>query len=321
MINATGAFAETLHPSPVKNLHIRPLRGSHLIFSNEKFKLDKVLTFAHPADGRPVFIFPWEESLVLGTTDVDHGPDLHLEPAISQTESDYLLQGLGFILPESGLAQNDVMATIAGVRPVLSKVKTSASKESREHAVWKDKGLVTVTGGKLTTFDLIARDALKAAASFLPAGPGKKKRGRFPEKGETRPHTLTNIPGLDPETSKRLWGRYGDRAGQLSQHPGFSLDPDFFLDSGLFAPVGQTRTLWAELLHAAAFEQVRHLDDLMLRRVRIGLLLPHGGVDLMDQIKALTAKALGWDDTRWDQEITSYKTLWQHHYSPNPWQV
>ena len=315
VINATGAFAEILHKSPVKNLHIRPLRGSHLIFSNEKFYMEQVLTFSHPADNRPVFIFPWENCMVLGTTDVDHGSDLCCEPAVSRAESEYLLQGLKFILPGARLSQHDVMATMAGVRPVLSKVKTAASKESREHAVWTDKGLVTVTGGKLTTFDLIARDALKAAAPFLPSASPAKNHGITAEDTETIYKNSVDIPGLDPEKIYRLTGRYGKRAEQLISHSCTHLDQD------LSAPVGQTRTLWGELLHAAAFEQVRHLDDLMLRRVRIGLLLPKGGMDLMDRIKALTAKALGWDDTRWDQEITAYKTLWQNHYSPNPWQV
>ncbi len=315
VINATGAFAETLHPSPVKDLHIRPLRGSHLIFSNEKYRLDKVLTFSHPTDGRPVFIFPWETCVVLGTTDVDHGPDLCLEPAISQEESDYLMQGLDAILPGAGLTQDDVMATIAGVRPVLSKAKTNASKESRDHAVWTDNGLVTVTGGKLTTFDLIARDALKAAASFLPARALDKDNGFVAEDAGETGMPLPDFPGLDPQKALRLSGRYGNRACQLVKR----LDTHTRKD--LFDPVDRTRTLWAEILHAAACEQVMHLDDLLLRRVRIGLLLPNGGMDVMPQIKALTSPVLGWDDAQWQQEITAYKNVWQHHYSPNPWQV
>ncbi|MCK5313172.1 MAG: FAD-dependent oxidoreductase, partial [Desulfobacteraceae bacterium] len=72
VINATGAFAETLHPSPMKGFHIRPLRGSHLIFPGNLLPIDQVVSFMHPKDLRPVFLFPWEGSVLLGTTDVDH---------------------------------------------------------------------------------------------------------------------------------------------------------------------------------------------------------------------------------------------------------
>ncbi|MBU2453759.1 MAG: FAD-dependent oxidoreductase, partial [Proteobacteria bacterium] len=84
LINATGAFAETLHPSPMKGFHIRPLRGSHLVFPGNLLPLDRVLSFIHPKDLRPVFLFPWEGALFLGTTDVDHDQDMAAEPFVTQ---------------------------------------------------------------------------------------------------------------------------------------------------------------------------------------------------------------------------------------------
>ena len=78
VINATGAWAEKLHPSPQSGLHLRPLRGSHLIFPRESFPVNHVVSFMHPADKRPVFMFPWEGVAILGTTDIDHDRDLDL---------------------------------------------------------------------------------------------------------------------------------------------------------------------------------------------------------------------------------------------------
>ncbi len=296
VINATGAFAEALHPSPVKDFHIRPLRGSHLIFPGTACDLDRVISYIHPRDSRPVFLFPWEGCLVLGTTDVDFKGDLETDPGITRDEREYLMEGLDFILPGLGLSPDQALASIAGVRPVLSRKKKAASKESREHVVWKDRGLVTVTGGKLTTFSLLARDALKAAGPYLP---GKGKGNAF-----AVPAPQERGAGLSPK-ALRIQGRYGRRAGSLT-------------DSSC---IESTVTLWSELEHGARAEQVRHLPDLMLRRVRIGLLLPRGGMEIMDRIQARVSPFLNWDDGRWEQEIRDYERLWEHAYSPAPWEV
>lgn len=298
VVNATGAFAETLHPSPVKGYHIRPLRGSHLIFPGDLYPLDRVISFIHPADSRPVFIFPWEGCMVLGTTDVDFSGNMDTDPGITREEAHYLMQGLDFILPGLGLSPDHAVAAISGIRPVLSRQKKSASKESREHVVWKDKGLVTVTGGKLTTFRLLARDALKAAAPYLPG-----KTTQTPAAATAGNPGLRELP---PDTGIRLAGRYGHRVHGLAPH----------LDGHGSHPIDTTHTLWAELAYGAGTEQVRHLSDLLLRRTRIGLLLTRGGMGIMDRIREQVASFLDWDDDRWAHEIEAYRALWQRAYSP-----
>jgi len=302
LINATGAFAEQLHPSPDKGYHIRPLRGSHLVFETDQLTLDRVISFIHPQDFRPVFLFPWEGRIILGTTDVDHDQDLNKEPSVTRDEVDYLMKGVSHILPDVQLSLDDCVASIAGVRPVLSKKKKSASQESREHVVWKDKGLVTVTGGKLTTFRLLAKDALKAAGPWLPApsapsGPGTSV-----------PCSDTNVilGDIDPSFKRRLLGRYGACA----------LNHFETLDRKLFKRIGNTHSLWAELAYAAGHEDVRHLDDLLLRRLRIGLLLKDGGAHILDRVEEICRPYLDWDQNRWEQERNAYLKIWQHCYSP-----
>ncbi len=306
VINATGAFAEKLHPSPVKGFHIRPLRGSHLVFPGNAYGLDRVISFIHPLDSRPVFIFPWEGCLVLGTTDVDHRAELSAEPCLDHQEAEYLMEGMRFILPDLPLSLDDAIASIAGVRPVLSKNKKAASKETREHVVWKDKGLVTVTGGKLTTFSLLAKDALKAAAPSLPE--------TKPLELKTSVGTVSHLESLDDwdltaEEQLRLLGRYGVRTERLGRA------------KSVLKPIGNTHTLWAELAHSARNEQVRHLEDLMLRRVRIGLFLPNGGMEIMDEIRTEVAPFINWDNEQWVKEIHEYQKLWEQSYSPKPWEI
>lgn len=152
VVNATGAWAERLHRSPEPSKHLRPLRGSHLVFPRSVFPVDCAIALIHPADRRPVYVLPWEGAILFGTTDLDHEGDLSLEPFITAEETSYLMECLGAFFPSLRISPTDCLSTFAGIRPVLSEGKLDPSKESREHVVWVDNGMVTVTGGKLTTF-------------------------------------------------------------------------------------------------------------------------------------------------------------------------
>ena len=300
LVNATGAFAETLHPSPIKGFHIRPLRGSHLVFPGNLFPLDRAITFIHPEDSRPVFLFPWEGSVFLGTTDIDHDQDMKTEPFVTIKEADYLLEGLNHVLPDIDISLSDCISSIAGVRPVLSRKKKAPSQESRDHVVWKNKGLITVTGGKLTTFRMLASDALKAAKPYLP-------EPRNPDPGQK----IKNQPGdetglnISKNLQERLLGRYGSLGYQRITR----------YDEELFSPVETTKSLWAEIRYAAEYENIGCLSDLLLRRVRVGLLLPKGGINLLDRVEALCKPCLLWDNKRWETEKKAYIKLWETYYA------
>jgi glycerol-3-phosphate dehydrogenase len=118
-------------------------------------------------------------------------------------------------------------------------------------------------------------------------------------------HNKLSPNNLSIGAIQRLGGRYGVRVKQVVAT---GTSKDFF-------PVGNTQTLWAELFHGARHEQIRHLSDLLLRRVRIGLFLPNGGMDLMDEIQARLAPFLDWDKERWIREIKAYEQVWQGAYS------
>ena len=174
--------------------------------------------------------------------------------------------------------------------------------ESREHIVWVDKGLITVTGGKLTTFRRLARDALKAAKPFLPSD--KYKSTRIPLFSNA-PDTPEKDYGLSAQMWRRLYGRYGKAANDLVSK---AAAKDLVSIPG-------THTLWAELPFVAEHEQVRHLSDLLLRRVRVGLLTPLGGKAYLKRIKKLCRSVLPWDKKRWRKEIRQYLEQWNTAYA------
>jgi glycerol-3-phosphate dehydrogenase len=265
--------------------------------------INHAISFTHPTDHRPVFAIPWENVILLGTTDVDHTEPLSDETYITPDEINYLLDAAHFIFPELRVSTTDVVSTLSGVRSVLSKGKRDASKESREHAVWHNQGLITVTGGKLTTFRKLAQSALKGAGSVLPTA--KSRRCSTHPIYEQCEQTANHF-NLPPDIWTRLWGRYGRATPTLLNAS----------TTELLQPIASTQTLWAELLHAARHEQIRHLEDLLLRRTRIGLLLPQGGADLLDQIEEICTPALTWDQNRWTQERQRYLQTWQKHYAP-----
>jgi glycerol-3-phosphate dehydrogenase len=304
VINATGAWADELRGAVQQKPRLRPLRGSHLVLPFDRLPITRAVSFSHPRDGRPVMAIPWEGAILFGTTDVDHRSDLQTDPSISPSEAEYLMEALRFVFPEQELDFQDVMSTYSGLRPVVNTGKTDPSKESREHAIWDENGLLTVSGGKLTTFRIMARDALKVARKYL----GHVKfdvntpvLDSFPPEAEVCFDEST----LSPNQRLRLLARYG-----MESVPLFAADSSHESISG-------TPYLWAELRQAARAEGVIHLDDLLLRRVRLGLLASNGGVDLLPHIRVIVQPELGWDDLRWEKEVDDYVELWNRSYKLN----
>lgn len=293
VINAAGAWVDGLRGRLGRPPLIRPLRGSHLVFSHARLPLKQGLNLLHPRDGRPLYIFPWEGVVLAGTTDLDHRGEINEEPCISPEEKDYLLEALQHIFPSLRLEEKDVIATFAGVRPVVGSGKKDPSRETRDMLVKKESGLVTVTGGKLTTFRLLAMNALAAAGIRL-------------NDDDVNGGALARA--LHDTCRRHL------QAGGGRQEGGCGFDDDQ-LNDRLDDWIPGTPYTWAELVHAAASQMVVHLDDLLLRRLRLGILLPDAGEALLPGIKERVSKLLGWDEQRWREEVNRYLKLHRSAYS------
>lgn len=298
VVNATGAWAGRLWRNANGKPAIRPLRGSHIIVPFEKLPVSVSLTLRHPQDKRSVFIYPWLGCTVVGTTDLDHTHDLDDEPVIDRSELDYLLHLASEAFPGYPLTEADVISSWSGVRPVVSSGKgLSPSSESREHVIWNEDGVVSVAGGKLTTFRLIAREVLAAGADRL---------GTIQLVSNDQPvfraaPDLLRPAGVRHLTWRRLRGQYGPdladviKAGPLTEIPGSDV-------------------LWAELHWSARAEDVVHLDDLLLRRTRLGLILPQGAMQLFNELERQLGQELRWSTERWQQERERYLGIWRSAY-------
>lgn len=307
VVNATGAWADRLREQVGGRRRLRPLRGSHLIFPGWRLPLPAAVSLIHPQDGRPLYAFPWEGVALVGTTDVDHQEDLDREASISPREAAYLMSAVQTAFPRLHLTFDDVLASYAGVRPVVGTGKADPSKESREHVLWLEEGLLTVTGGKLTTFRAMALQVLRRLRALIPQIPPADPRAPAIDRLQARPKRLPGWPGMDGEAAAlRLAGRYGAEAPALVAEA----------QAGELVPIEGTPCLWAEVRWAAGQEAVVHLDDLLLRRVRLGLLVEEGAQPLLERLRPLVQPALGWDDHHWMAEVERYQELWRRAYAP-----
>jgi glycerol-3-phosphate dehydrogenase len=261
IVNATGVFADELRSTFGAAAKLRPLRGSHLTFEHARLPVRHAVAFPHPADGRPVFAYPWLGTTLVGTTDLDHDVDLRAEPSISSAEVQYLFDALDSQFPDVPIRRDEVIASFAGVRPIVRTGKSTPSGERRDHLLLVEDGLVTITGGKMTTFRPMALAALGAASRQL---------------------------------GKRL---------DLRRRPVFATPPHQSAEDPL-----------VRLTYALQTGCVVHMDDLLLRRTRIGLQRRDGGAVYYDALRPLCAQHLGWNDARFDAERAGYERTLHEHY-------
>jgi len=302
VINATGPWSDQLRDKLDGKPKLRRLRGSHLIFSQELIPLNAAVTMLHPQDNRALFAIPWEGRTMIGTTDLDH--DLYEdETRITTSEVYYLLEAARHAFPNFPVAEEDILSTFSGLRPVINNNAPTPSKESRAHRFWEENGLVTIAGGKLTTFRVMASDVLNFCRDRLPNRPKFNHRAPC----FIHPKPLTNQSLSNPD-----WIMMAGRLGE-DVNPFFNnADPDDL------NPINPMLEFWAELAWAAKNEAVVHLDDLLLRRVRMGLLLPNAGLNYVDRIRQLVQEPLGWSNEKWEAELKRYQNIWREiYYLPN----
>jgi glycerol-3-phosphate dehydrogenase len=287
VINATGAWAGELDDGAPK---LRPLRGSHLVFPAAKLPVTNAVSWLHPRDRRPIFAYPWEGAVLYGTTDLDHGSGRFQHPRMTRDETQYLVEGLAHQFPETRLRAADALSIYSAVRPVVAGGKGAPSEESRESALWMSPGLVGVTGGKLTTFRVTARETLAAASGYV---------------GKLSPAPPAPMFGA-AEASDRLQGRLG--------HARAAFDAE--IPKSERQRLGDSPYSLGELRWAARHEHVVHLDDLLLRRTRLGLVAPRGGEAWLHELEPVCRAELGWDDATWRARRQKYLDLWRQDHAP-----
>ncbi|MRR30007.1 glycerol-3-phosphate dehydrogenase/oxidase, partial [bacterium] len=305
VINATGPWGDEIRRQIGARPRLRTLRGSHLVFSHERLPLPQAISLVNPRDNRAMFAIPWEGVSLIGTTDLDQAFDNNSgEPFASRNEIEYLLDFINAIFPSIEMKATDILSSFAGLRPVINTGKANPSQESRGHVVWDESGLITITGGKLTTFRIMAEQALQKAAPMLKGAPDFNSRKRY---FDPLPESLGDFKLSSTQTAYLL-GRYGVEAAELLE----------MAEPGENQPIGYLSNLWSELRYNARSSGAIHLDDILLRRVRLGILQANGASELIPTIRKIVQPEMGWNDVKWQEEEMRYQSIYRASYAPSP---
>jgi glycerol-3-phosphate dehydrogenase len=306
-INATGVWIDELQQmlGGRSQFRIRASKGIHLVVPRDR--INSAAGVITRTEKSLLFLIPWgSQHWIIGTTDTDWQLDL-AHPAASAADIDYLLGQVNALLADP-LTRDDVVGVYAGLRPLLSGESDPTSKLSREHAVASPMpGLITVAGGKYTTYRVMARDAVDAAARGLGGHVPPCCTEDVPLLGAEGYQALWNArdvlateSGLPEQQVERLLNRYGSLLLELLE-----LLKD---RPSLAAPIeGADGYLAVEAVYAASHEGALHLDDILARRTRISIETWDRGVEAAAHVAALVAPVLGWGPADISREIEHYR--------------
>lgn len=295
VVNTTGVWTDEIEAMVGDNTdNVRASKGVHIVVPRAAIPLKTGVILRTKKS--VLFIIPWGEFWIIGTTDTDW--DLRLaHPAASARDIDYLLTEVNRVLAKP-LQSRDIVGVYAGLRPLLQGESDATSKLSREHSVRVVRpGLISVAGGKYTTYRVMARDAIDSAAIQL---------DRTVSRSTTEQIPLVGVADVDhgqvagePDPGGRLHRRYGARLGDLE-----ALISD---TPGLGMPIGNAEPyLRAEAVYGVTHEGALHLDDILTRRTRISIETEHRGIDSAREVAELVAPHLGWSAETIDREVAHY---------------
>jgi glycerol-3-phosphate dehydrogenase len=295
VVNATGVWSddvraldEGIHPGS-----IRPAKGIHLTLPWDKVRNEIAVVIPVPKDRRSLFVVPWGDRTYVGTTDTDYDGPLD-DPQCTPEDVAYVLRALNHSIT-TGVTEADIVGTWAGLRPLVKQTGGRTADLSRRHRVTTSSSrVVSVTGGKLTTYRRMAADTVDEVMGLL------DRRGR----SRTRRLRLVGADGYvepadDAGAAAHLVGRYGSEAALVEA----LLDTDPSLRRAL---VPGLPYLAAEAVHAARHEMAITLDDVLSRRTRARLLARDASVAAAPIVAQLVAPALGWDGTEQDRQVRAY---------------
>src|SRR3954454_14658077 len=308
VVNAGGVWTNEIQEmlGGLGALDVEASKGIHLVVPRDRIRSDS--GFITKTEKSVLFVIPWGRHWFIGTTDTPWDLDL-AHPAASRADIDYVLGHVNKLL-RTPLDHDDGEGVYAGLRPLLTGEVDATSKISREHTVAAPMpGLVMIAGGKLTTYRVMARDAVDVAARTLRRYSGEvgpSITDRVPLLGaqgyETRTNqrvALARAAGLDIGWIDHLLRRYGGPVNEvlplLQDRPELA-EPLIHADD----------YLCGEVVYAVTHEGARHLDDVLTRRTRISIETFDRGVLCAPQVAELMGSVLGWDQGRIDEEVDHY---------------
>lgn len=313
VITATGVWTERTQDLVKDDAGLRVLasKGIHIVVPKERIEGHTGIFLR--TEKSVLFIIPWERYWVIGTTDTAWHEDL-AHPVATAEDIDYVLDHANAVLADP-LTRDDIIGTYAGLRPLLqprTKDDSASAKVSREHTVTEvAPGMCAIAGGKLTTYRVMAQDAVDFALTHL-HGPGGAKEHpcvteRIPLVGAARyagiatgRRRIAADRGWDLTRVEHLLDRYGDEIEIIAD----MIDQDPSLDQPLTQAPAYLR---AEVAFAVTHEGALHLEDVLCKRVRLDYEMRDRGLCAAEEICDIIAPLLGWDDQTRAREIESYR--------------
>lgn len=327
IVNATGVWMDTVRrfDEPQSERKVRPAKGTHILIPRSRVPTDTALLFESAArDGRSLFFIPWYEGTIIGTTDTDFQGEID-SPRASQEDIDYIISSAARIFPDAKLTHDDILSSYAGLRPLIDEGNKSTKDISREHRTFEsDSGLISIAGGKLTTYRRMAQGAVDLVFDRLiergtKAGLARSKTDKIYLSGLEPGQTLASLQeeavrlgeraGIEREIAMHLAEDYGNNARDVitlvSERPALA---ERLLPHLPF--------IKAEVVYATRAEQAARLEDFLVRRSRIALLTKDQGQSCTEQIARLMAVELGWSEAEIEREIARYQQTSARQYSP-----
>jgi glycerol-3-phosphate dehydrogenase len=318
VINAAGVWTDEIRTfeTGVDPDTIRPAKGVHVTVPWEKVRNDIAVVIPVPKDKRSLFVVPWGPRpdgtfthTYVGTTDTDYRGPVD-DPQCTKDDIDYVLRALNASVT-TGVTADDVTGVWAGLRPLVKQVNASdgtgqggkaarTADLSRRHLVHRgESGIITVTGGKLTTYREMAQDTVDAALELLSGtSVGRCRTKRLKLRGAMRPRT-------DGSLDAHLESRFGSEAhlirAMIATQPNLA-EP---LVNGL-------PYVRAEAIHAVTHEMATTLDDVLVRRTRCLLFDREATLAAARSVAELVAPVAGWDATRVDAEVAAFVEICAH---------
>ena len=317
VVNAAGvwaddvrAFDEGTHPQS-----IRPAKGIHITVPWDKVRNDIAAVLPVRRDKRSIFVVPWAGPdgkigpggyTYIGTTDTDYDGPVD-DPQCTEEDIDYLLEAVNGAL-RTPLDRSDVQGSWAGLRPLVKEASSGRTADlSRRHrVVTSDSGVITVTGGKLTTYREMAADTVDAVVDQV----GHRIQQHV-RRGRTANMAIRGADGWDEQRDRdaHLAGRYGGEARVLEAM--VATNPD--LAEPLVEGLPYRR---AEAVYAVRYEMATTLDDVLSRRTRARLLDRDATARAADEVAELVGTELGWSDDERARQVAAYRQAAERERTP-----
>ena len=293
VINATGAFSDRLRllAEPGAAPMIVPSQGIHLVFDSAFLAGKSAIMVPHTSDGRVLFAIPWNGHTLVGTTDTPI-EEATLEPVAMEEEINFILSTAGQYLAKAP-TRDDVLSVFAGIRPLVRATNTASTAAlSRDHVIQIDRsGLVSVMGGKWTTYRHMAEDCVDQAATLA----------QLPERPCPTHHL--HIHGFHSE-AKQLGAlsTYGSDAYEIRK----LIESDLSLGEPLHPALPYVK---AEVVWAARHEMARAVEDVLARRTRALFLNARAAMEMAPVVTTLMASELGWDETTKASQLAEFRAV------------